>query len=89
MDWTKFDKILIERMQVMLKAGCRNRGIDPTDLKTALDYFYNAMIQQIQPTAEIVDANGPGVMRVRIALTDIMPTSVTCSVLGTVIPYPW
>lgn len=86
-DWEKFDKILIERMRVMLNAESQKRGIDPTNMKEALDYFYESMVQELEPTVEIVDTTGPGVLRVRIALVNIMTTSVTSSFLGSVIPY--
>ena len=52
-----------------------------------LDYFYEALVRELSPTAEIVQTAGPGVIRVRIALVDIMPTSVSKSVVGTVAPY--
>ncbi|MBL8526329.1 MAG: DUF3313 domain-containing protein [Burkholderiales bacterium] len=86
-DLKRYDKILIERIQVMLKPGSESNGIDPTDLKMLVDYFHNALVKALQPQMQIVDQPGPGVIRMRIALTELVPTSVGESVLGTAVPY--
>lgn len=86
-DLKQYDKILIERIHVMLKAGTEGNGVDPTDLKTLVDYFHNALVKAVRAQMQIVDQPGPGVLRMRIALTDLVPTRVDESVLGTAVPY--
>ncbi len=86
-NWKQYDKVLIERIQVMLKPGTEGKGIDPTDLKTLTDYFHQALVTALQPQMKAVDQTGPGVLRMRIALTDLVPTGVAESVLGTAVPY--
>jgi hypothetical protein len=85
-DWKRYDKALIARMQVTLKPGQR-KGIDPTDLKTLLDYFHNALVTALKPQMQVVDKAGPGVLIIRAALTDLTPTNVLDSLAGTAIPY--
>ena len=58
-DWKKYDKVLIERIQVFIKTDSENKGIDPTDLKMLTDYFYQALVKEIEPAAKIVDTPGP------------------------------
>lgn len=86
-DLRKYDKVLIERIQVMLKPGSESNGVDPTDLKMLVDYFHAVLVKALQPQMQIVDQPGPGVIRMRIALTDLVPTRVGESVLGTAVPY--
>lgn len=86
-DWKKYDKVLIERMRVMLKPGTEKNGVDPSDLKTLTDYFHDALVKALKPQMQVVDKAGPGVVRMRIALTDLVPTGVADSLLGTAIPY--
>ncbi|WP_295399905.1 DUF3313 domain-containing protein [uncultured Thiocystis sp.] len=86
LDARKFDKMLIARMQVSLKPG-QQQGIDPTDLKTLTDYFHDSMTKALKPRMKVVEKPGPGVLGLRIALTNLVPTDVTRSVTGTVIPY--
>ncbi len=86
LDAKKFDKVMISRMTVTLKPG-QDQGIDPTDLKTLTDYFHASMVKALKPQMQVVDQAGPGVLVMRIALTNLVPTKVTESVTGTVVPY--
>jgi hypothetical protein len=85
-DMKKFDKVLISRMTVTLKPG-QQQGIDPADLKTLTDYFHASMVKALKPQMQVVDKAGPGVIVLRIALTNLVPTGVAESVTGTLIPY--
>lgn len=86
-DWKRYDKVLIERIHVYVKPGAKPNPIDPTDLKMLLDYFHGAMVKAITPEAQIVNAPGPGVLRVRIALTELTATNPLESLAGTAVPY--
>jgi hypothetical protein len=86
-DWKRYDKVLIERIQVYLAAGNAQKPIDPSDLKTMLDYFHGALVRDLRPTTQIVSTAGPGVLRVRIALTSLVPTNTVDSLVGTAVPY--
>ena len=61
--------------------------IDPNDLKTLTDYFHGALVKALKPEMQVVDKAGPGVVVIRVALTDLVPTTVTDSLAGTLIPY--
>ena len=73
-DWKKYDKVMFERIQVYLKDSS-NKPVDPTDLKMLIDYFHSDLVKAMQPVAQVVNAPGPGVLRVRFALTDLVPTN--------------
>jgi hypothetical protein len=77
---------MFERVQVFLKPGS-TQSVDPTDLKMLIDYFHSDLVKAIQPEAQVVNAPGPGVLRVRIALTDLVPTNTVASLAGTAAPY--
>lgn len=84
--WNGFDKVLITRMQVTLKPG-KQKSIDPSDLKMLVDYFHGSLAAALKPQMAIVDKAGAGVLVVRIALTDLVPTNVADSLVGTAVPY--
>ena len=96
LDAAHFDKVLVSRIVVSLatpkgeKKG-EQKGeqamIDPNDLKTLTDYFHDSLTKALKPQMQVVDKAGPGVVVIRIALTDLVPTTVTDSVAGTLIPY--
>src|SRR5262245_56114931 len=85
-NWRSYDKVLITRMRVTLKPG-QTRSVDPSDLKSLLDYFHGALVANLKPQWQVVDKAGPGVLVIRIALTDLTPTQVADSLIGTAAPY--
>jgi hypothetical protein len=85
-NWKQYDKVMFERIQVYLDAGA-NKAVDPTDLKMLVDYFHKDLVAAIKPHAQVVDKPGAGVLRVRIALTDLVPTNTAASLAGTAVPY--
>lgn len=85
-DWKQYNKVLFERIQVYLKSGS-SQPVDPTDLKMLIDYFHGDLIKAFQSEATLVNKPGPGVLRVRIALTELVPTNTEASLAGTAVPY--
>ncbi len=89
-DARNFDKAMVSRIVVSLAPSTDKNAeqmIDPSDLKTLTDYFHKALDKALKPQMKIVDKAGPGVVVIRIALTDLVPTKVTDSLAGTLIPY--
>lgn len=85
-----YDKILISRIVISLEQPKDKDAavtIDPSDLKTLTDYFHGSLTKALKPQMQVVDKPGPGVVVMRIALTDLVPTGVTRSVAGSLIPY--
>ena len=88
----QFDKVLVSRIVVSLQPpkGQKEgevKTVDPNDLKTLTDYFHGALVKALKPQMQVVDKAGPGVVVIRVALTDLVPTTVTDSLAGTLIPY--
>ena len=86
----QYDKVLVSRIVISLtppKDKDTENTIDPSDLKTLTDYFHDSLVAALKPQMEVVDQPGPGVVVMRIALTDLVPTSVVRSATGTLIPY--
>ncbi|MDM0035883.1 DUF3313 domain-containing protein [Variovorax sp. J22P271] len=86
-DWRRYDKVMIERIQVYVTPANAPSPIDPTDLKTLLDYFHSALVKNLSPEVQLVTTPGPGVLRVRLALTSLVPTNTLASMAGTAVPY--
>ena len=61
--------------------------VDPADLKQLTDYFHQTLQETIKPQLPIAAQGGAGVVVLRMALTDLVPTSVPGSIAGTLIPY--
>lgn len=87
-NWKSYDKVMIERIQLYLDPkSSADHPIDPTDLKTLVDYFDASLVKNISPVVPLVDQPGPGVLRVKLALTSLVPTNTAQSLAGTAIPY--
>jgi len=85
-NWRGYDKVMIERIQVAFRPGSQNT-VDPSDLKMLVDYFHADLVKALTGQVQLVNAPGPGVLRVRIALTNLVPTNTIASLAGTAAPY--
>lgn len=86
LDLKRYDKVLINRIMVSLKPD-QQQAVDPTDLKALVDYFHSALVKSLSPQMRVVNQPGPGVIVLRIELTNLVPTQVSRSLVGTAIPY--
>jgi len=91
-DPKKYKKIQITPIVVSLVAPKDSKDgkvsiVDPADLKQLTDDFYQTLRNAFKPQMPIVAQAGAGVLVLRIALTNLVPTSVPGSVAGTLIPY--
>ena len=85
---TSYDKVLVSRIFVSLKApGAGQQTSDPKDLTTLTDYFHDDLVQALRPQMQVVTQPGLGVLALRVALTDLVPTKMTDSLAGTLVPY--
>ncbi len=85
--WNSYDQVMIAPIQVFLKDDAQYKGIDPNDLKQLVDYFHNALVKQMSSVVKVVDKPGPGVLVVRVAIVDLVPTRVWQSAVGTATPF--
>ncbi len=86
-DFKTYDKIIVERLNFFYKDDADYKGIDPTELKALADYFNETFVKDVGNAYPIVTEPGPGVLRVRAALTDIVPNKPAVSVVVLVVPY--
>lgn len=86
-DLKKYNKILIEKIIVWLKNDADYKGIDPDAFKAMTDYFREALARELGADYPIVTEPGPDVLRLRIAITDLVPTKTAVTVVVLVTPY--
>jgi hypothetical protein len=86
-DLKRYNKILLERIMVWHKEDAAFKGIDPTTLKMLVDYLHQAIVKALGNAYPIVSEPGPDVMKVRIAITQVVPTQVELSAVALVAPY--
>ena len=84
-DFRKYDKVLIEQIRVQPAAD--SPSINPNDLKILADYFHDALVRSFAPPYAIVKDAGPGVLRMRITLVDLVATHPEISVIVLAAPF--
>jgi hypothetical protein len=85
----RYNKLLIDRIKIFFKEDAEYKGIDPAELKELADYFHNAIVKALEDAYPVVDKPGPDVLRLRIAITDLVPNKPEASVVTLVVPFLW
>lgn len=88
-DFSKYKKLQLDRIKVYYKEDTDYKGIDPDDLKALTDYFHQAILKAVGDDYTVVNETGPDVLRVRIAVTDLVPNKPEASVVSLAVPFAW
>ena len=82
--WASYDKIIVAPVTVWQSPATAN--IHDTDLKTAADYLYAQLRQELGKDFQLVDQPGPDTLRVEAALTGARAANQTMVVVSSVVP---
>ena len=88
-DKSKYTEIMIDRIKIYMKEDAESKEIDPAELKELVDYFHQAIVKAVEPDYPVVRKAGPDVVRLRIAITDLVPNKPEASVVSLVVPFLW
>jgi hypothetical protein len=69
-----YDKFMIDPVLVHFAPNAKGTVLDPAKLKKLTDYAYDEAAKALSERYAVVNAPGPGVLRLRAALTDIKKT---------------
>ena len=83
----RYNKVLLDPIQVQLASDAEYKVIDPAQLKTLVDGFQQAIVKALGDAYPVVTRPGPGVLRVKITIVDLAPTKPEMSVVTLVVPY--
>lgn len=85
-DVKAYNKIMFERVRVVLSAEAENKAVDPALLSEMTDYYQNALFNAVKNDYQIVDKPGPDVLRVRVAITELKPSNPMANTMSTIVP---
>ena len=88
-DLGKYHKLLVDRIKIFFKEDSDYKGIDADELKMLTDYFYEALEKALADAYPMVAEPGPDVLRLRIAITDLVPNEPSASVTSLIVPFLW
>jgi len=81
-DWKRFTKLMIDPVVVYYHPAARNRQIEPQELQKLTEYFREVVVQEVEDKYPVVDKAGPDVLRVRAAITDVIPVNVAANIVA-------
>jgi len=69
----EYDRAIVDPILVYFHPESRGVGLDPEKLHELTSFFRERVIKELsaERAIEVVETSGPGVMRIRIAITDI------------------
>lgn len=82
-DWKSYTSVMLDPVQVCLLPEARERELRREDVSRMTDYFRAKAVEAVQSGYPVVNAPGPGVLRIRAAITDLVPTNVAQNLLTT------
>lgn len=85
-DLSKYDKILIEKVCVCLPDQETYDDIEPVLLHEFAEYYDQAITSEVMDRYQIVSDPGPGVLRVRAAITDVKASSPVINTISSLSP---
>jgi len=86
LDLGAYDKVMIDPVVVWYSPESDYKGIHPEELKMLADDFRATVVDALADAYPVVEAPGPGVLRIRAALTDVVATKPALNIATTVVP---
>lgn len=76
-----YTKLYLDPVQVFVSTDAEAyKGVDPHVLTRIADAFHGAFVKAVSPEYEVVSVPGPGVLRVRLAITGLQAVSPSLGV---------
>jgi hypothetical protein len=66
-----YNKIIIDSIEIWISPKSKYKGINPHQLKALADSFRQVIIDELEPDYPVVSKPGPGVLGLRLAITDL------------------
>lgn len=86
-NWGKYDKIMLDDVVFMISDKAKFKGFEAKELTDLSEAFEKAFIMNLAGLYEFTDKPGPGVMRVRLAVTNLNPNNPVTGTITTIIPF--
>jgi hypothetical protein len=82
----KYTKVLLEPVSIWVKSESSLEDVSEEDRQMLTDYLYDSLKEALAKDYEVVDRAGPGVLRVRSALTEAEGSWVVLDTVTSIVP---
>jgi len=77
-----YSKVIMDPVEIWYAPDCKYKGIKPDELKILADAFRAAIVSELEPDYPVVSKSGPGVLGIRMAITNVYVTKKKRGLLG-------
>jgi hypothetical protein len=84
-DFKAYDKLMIHHVTYFLKEDTEYRGIQSYQLNELTEIIHSALLMALSDVYTITDKPGKGTMRLRLAVTELVPSKPVAGTVTTVI----
>jgi hypothetical protein len=84
-DLGRYHQMIIEPVHVALSKEAEGRAVNPAELVALSDYLHDALEIAIRGAYSVAEEPGPDVLRLRVAITDVIPTKPVLNTVGTLL----
>lgn len=81
-DRSAYTRVMIEPITIFISPNSKYKGLDADELKALTDGFVLTLTQTLEPEIPVVSQPGPGVLYVRVALTNVNLANKKRGLLG-------
>jgi hypothetical protein len=85
-DFSKYNKVMMDHVVFYFKKDSKYEGIHPDVLSELAEAFHESVFEALQGAYPVVDSPGPDVMRIRVAITDVVPSKPGVNLVTTAMP---
>jgi len=85
-DVSPYNKIMLDDLVFFISKDADYKGFEANELAELGEAFQKAMIMNLSGVYEFTDTPGPGVMRLRMAVTNLVPSNSVTGTVTTIIP---
>jgi hypothetical protein len=83
-DFKTYDKLMVDSVVFYFAEDSESKAIDPEKLKEMSDIFNQEFVQVLKEKVPIVAEPGPGVARIRVAITNLKLNNQAVSAVSTI-----
>ena len=85
LDLRQYPKLLIEQVQILYHPDSDLADVDPADQERLRKYFEDALVNAVADAYPLVGSPGPGVLHVRVAITNLRASKPLANIASTVL----
>ncbi len=85
-DWSAYDTILLDDVVFFIADDAKYKGFEAEELSELGTAFRQSMIINLAGAYEFTDTPGPGVLRIRTAVTNLVPNNSVTGTVTTIVP---